>query len=104
MEWLPIFPIEFNGLKKYEFKKNIIIVGWCRIFTAINIVEKLNLVLFILERGKSVFEKVRISLYTCHHAKSNDLVKKNYPWRKNYADHFINFLLAIPLNGLKSWR
>ena len=82
---------------------DIIIVGGgaAGFFTAINIVEKNpKLKVAILERGKTVLEKVRISgggrcnvTHACF--EPNELVKFYPRAKKNCVDHFINFALAI---------
>ena len=90
-------------------KYDIIIIGGgaAGFFTAINIVEKNSkLKVAILERGKSVLEKVRISgggrcnvTHACF--VPNDLVKF-YQRGENSEDRFINFVLEIRLNGLRN--
>lgn len=82
---------------------DILIIGGgaAGFFTAINVVENNpTLKVAILERGKSVLEKVRISgggrcnvTHACF--VPNELVKFYPRGKKNYADHFINFVLEI---------
>ena len=83
---------------------DIILVGGgaAGFFTAINLAEKNpKLKIAILERGKTVLEKVRISgggrcnvTHACF--VPNDLVKFIRVAKKNCAARFISFVRAIP--------